>query len=203
MTYEVSQWLEEIKSLQQQLAQAQSDREAAQASAEHWRELYNTEAQQRRTEAKAAEQTIETLKAEIQQLKDGRAGIKSDGGGEGSSIEKELEKLPAGELKVKLAEAMQQRDRLAGETERLVEALKAEQAAHLKTRQSLTTALGDTMDRLKATRAAILGPEAATGQLPAQRSSPPQTASASYQLPAQSKNPSLQLPPINPDRSPA
>lgn len=203
MTYEVTQWLEEIKSLQQQLAQAQSDREAAQASAEHWRELYNTEAQQRRKEAKLAEQTIETLKAEIQQLKEGRDRVKSGDSGEGSSIEKELEKLPAGDLKVKLAEVMQQRDRLLGETEHLMEALKTEQAAHVKTRQSLTTALGDTMDRLKATRAAILGPEAATGQLPAQRSAPSQTASASYQLPPQTKNPSLQLPPINPDRSPA
>lgn len=190
MTYEITQWLEEIKSLQQQLAQAQSEREAAQASAEHWRELYNTEAQQRRTEAKQAEQIIANLKQEIQQLKEKHTFLKTDNNSESISIEKELEKIPVNELKIKLAEVMQQRDRLLSENERLAEALKAEQAAHIKTRQNLTTALGDTIELLKATRAAILKSESSPGSSPTQSTAP-------------LKNPSLQLPPINPDQSPA
>lgn len=195
MTYEITQWLEEIKSLQQQLAQAQSEREAAQASAAHWRELYNTEAQQRRNEAKQAEQIIANLKQEIQQLKEKHTFLKTDNNSESIAIEKELEKIPVNELKIKLAEIMQQRERLLSENERLTEALKAEKAAHIKTRESLTTALGDTIELLKATRAAILKSESSPGSSP----SPTQSTAPPYQT----KNPLLQLPPINPDQSPA
>ncbi len=69
MSYEVTNWLTEIKALKEQLAELQSDRNAAWESAEKWRQLYSTEAQQRRTETKLSQQAIASLKAEIDQLR--------------------------------------------------------------------------------------------------------------------------------------
>jgi hypothetical protein len=43
MTYDVSQWLAEIKALKQQLATASQESEQAHASAANWRQLYETE----------------------------------------------------------------------------------------------------------------------------------------------------------------
>jgi regulator of replication initiation timing len=51
MSNEITQWLAQIKELKQQLADSISDRNAAYESADNWRQLYNNEAQQRRTEA--------------------------------------------------------------------------------------------------------------------------------------------------------
>lgn len=185
MAHDVKQWLDEIKALQQQLAELENEREAAHTSAEHWRELYNKEAQQRRTEAKLAQQTIESLKTKIKRLEEGFPHVKPGGTGTGESLAQEMEKLAADEAKAKLLELVRERDLVLQEVARLADALKVEQTAHIQTRESLTTALGDTMERLKAARAALTGTEgpAATG--------------------AESKSPSLMLPPINPDQSPA
>ena len=64
MTQDIRQWLNEIKALQQQLTEVVRDREAALESAAQWRQLYNTEAQQRRAEAKLNQQTIAALQAQ-------------------------------------------------------------------------------------------------------------------------------------------
>ena len=69
MTYDVSQWLAEIKTLKQQLAEATQEREQAHASAANWRQLYETEAQQRRSEFNLAQQTIEQLKQQCSSSK--------------------------------------------------------------------------------------------------------------------------------------
>jgi hypothetical protein len=138
---DVAQWLAEIKSLQQQLAEAHKEREDAYASAANWRKLYETEAQQRRIEANLSRQTIELLKAEVQQLK-GIPLARSSNPEIGSEVQQAVEQLSTvADLKAKLTEVMIERDRL-------MQALKVEQAEHAQTRKSLTTALGDAVDML-------------------------------------------------------
>ncbi|HBE17849.1 MAG TPA: hypothetical protein DEG17_26060 [Cyanobacteria bacterium UBA11149] len=147
MSNDVKQWLAEIKDLKQQLADTIRDRDAEHESAVKWRELYNTEAQQRRTESKLAQQQIETLKAEIQQLQQESLQLKSENPNAAAAIEEEVGKLQKfEELQAKLKEVMLERDRLT-------DALKIEQANHAQTRKSLTAVIGDTIDQLTKERA--------------------------------------------------
>ncbi|HEY9884728.1 MAG TPA: hypothetical protein V6C98_14075 [Thermosynechococcaceae cyanobacterium] len=146
MTHDVSQWLTEIKTLRQQLVDAQQDREQAYSSAANWQRLYETEAQQRRTEANLARQTIAELKQEIQQLK-GLASVAAAQAADSTTIRAEVEKLQTiAELQDKLIESLVVRDQLT-------QALQTEQTNHAQTRQGLTTALGDAIDMLSKDKA--------------------------------------------------
>lgn len=141
MSQDVTQWLAEIKTLKQQLTQLQSDRDAAWESAETWRQLYNKEAEQRRTDTKLWQQAITSLRAEIQQLK-GMPHVSVNEADAASAVAQEVEQLQSvEELKEKLTATLTERDRL-------LQALKSEQENHVNTRKSLTTALGDAIDRL-------------------------------------------------------
>ncbi|NES25580.1 MAG: hypothetical protein F6K41_43465, partial [Symploca sp. SIO3E6] len=93
MSNDVRQWLTQIKELKQQLADTIRDRDAADESAANWRQLYNTEAQQRRTEARLTQQEIEDLKAQIWELEGEGAKLPSDTAEASSVIEEELNKL--------------------------------------------------------------------------------------------------------------
>jgi len=142
MSNDVTQWLAQIKALKQQLADSVSDRDAAYESAANWRQLYTNEAQQRRTEARLAQEQIETLKAQIQQLQGDSSRLKADDPEAASAIEQEVAQLQTlEELKAKLKEVLAERDRL-------MDALKIEQANHAQTRKSLTAVIGDTIDQL-------------------------------------------------------
>jgi len=142
MSNEVTQWLAQIKALKQQLADSVSDRDAAYESAANWRQLYTNEAQQRRTEARLAQEQIESLKAQIQQLQGDSSRLKADDPEAASAIEQEVAQLQTlEELKAKLKEVLAERDRL-------MDALKIEQANHAQTRKSLTAVIGDTIDQL-------------------------------------------------------
>lgn len=141
MTHDVSQWLTEIKTLRQQLVEAQQEREQAYTSAANWQRLYETEAQQRRQEAAQTRHTIADLKQEIQQVK-GASPLKGNGSADAATIRAEVETLTTvADLQQTLIEALTERDRLA-------QALKLEQANHAQTRKGLTTALGDAIDML-------------------------------------------------------
>ena len=136
------QWLTEIQSLKQQIAQLQAERIATWESAEKWRKLYNTEAEQRRTDSQLSQQTIASLKAEIQKLQGIEDATLPDSDTV-TAIQQQLEQISSvEELKVKLITVMKERDRL-------LQALKTEQDQHSQTRKSLTTALGDAIDGLK------------------------------------------------------
>jgi hypothetical protein len=142
MTQELTpQWLAEIKALKQQVAELQAERDAGWQSAEKWRKLYNTEAEQRRTDALMAQQAIASLKVQIQQIK-GIPEARLDDPTATVAIQQEVEQIESvEELKAKLIAAIKERDRLQ-------QALKTEQDEHAQTRKSLTTALGDAIDRL-------------------------------------------------------
>jgi transcription elongation GreA/GreB family factor len=152
MTQDVRQWLNEIKALQQQLAEITRDREAALESAAQWRQLYNTEAQQRRTEAKLNQQTIATLQAQIQKLQSFSPSI-PDETKVVSLHQQQVEELQTlEEIKIKLVEVLLERDRAREEINHLASTLKQEQTRHSETRKNLTTALGDAVDLLSNTQ---------------------------------------------------
>ncbi len=183
MSQDVTQWLSEIQSLQQQLTQAQQDREAAQSSAQHWRDLYNTEAQQRRTEARLARQNADRLQALIDRLE--REHSPQLEGDALSALQRELDRLSIDELKQRAIETRQERDRLREQVTQLTRALEEEKHNHAKTREDLTTALGDTVELLAKARGE---------KLPEQRKSAPAESESSplKDAPEQQALPSLE-----------
>ena len=141
------QWLAEIQTLKQQMAQLQERTDAGWESAEKWRQLYNTEAEQRRTDAQMSQVAIAELKAEIQKLKGIEDATLPDST-TATAIQQEIEQLKSPEeLQPKLIAVMKERDRL-------LQALKTEQDNHAQTRNNLTTALGDAIDSLTRERVA-------------------------------------------------
>ena len=142
MSQDLSQWLAEIQTLRQSLAQAQEEREAAYSSAANWRQMYETEAQQRRTEANLSRQKVERLIAQIEQLQGLTAETTLPLGEVADQYQAEVEQMQSlTELKARLVQTLMECDRLQ-------QALKTEQENHAQTRRNLTTALGDAIDRL-------------------------------------------------------
>lgn len=134
------QWLTEIQTIKDQMAELQSDRDAAWESAQKWRKLYNTEAEQRRTDAQLSQQAIASLKADLHKLQ----GLETEtlAVTTVTAIQQEIEQLKSVEdLQGKLIAVLKERDRL-------LQALKTEQDNHAQSRNSLTTALGDAIDSL-------------------------------------------------------
>lgn len=179
MTQDIRQWLAEIKLLQQRLADAHQERDEAYAGAANWRKVYETEAQQRRTEANLARQTIDDLKAEIQRLNQISTQSTIDPP-DLTAIQKDVDTLGTVDaLKSRLVDAL-------AECDRLTKALRAEQADHIKTRKELTVALGDTVDLLTKERAAR---QDGAGN--------PASSQGDGDL-SPAKTPSLELPPLDP-----
>ncbi|MEH2248041.1 hypothetical protein [Nostoc sp.] len=140
------QWLTEIQVLKEQMAGLQSDRDAAWESAQKWRQLYKTEAEQRRTDAQLSQQAIASLNSDLYKLQ----GLEVETLAAGTpviAIQQEIEQLKSVEdLQAKLIAVIKERDRL-------LQAFKTEQDNHAQTRNSLTTALGDAIDSLTRERA--------------------------------------------------
>lgn len=148
MPQDVRQWLDEIKRLKQQLAKVRRDHDAAVESANQWRQLYNTEAQQRREEAQRHQETITALRAEVAQLRQTFSAPQNEILTKVTN-QREVDQLQSPEqLKAKLMEVMLERDRTREQVRQVTESLEKEKASHLETRNSLTTALGDTVDLL-------------------------------------------------------
>lgn len=147
MTQDVRQWLDEIKRLKQQLAQTQRDLNAAVESSDQWRQRYNTEAQQRRQEAGRYLEQVGELRGELERWQ--RLSPLPNELQVRVAVRQEIDPLKTlDEVKAKLIEVMLERDRSREQIHQLVEALEAEKTAHLETRNSLTMALGDTVDLL-------------------------------------------------------
>ncbi len=140
MVNEVSQWLAEIQTLQQQLQALGQERDQAYASAANWRRLYESESEQRRNDSERSQTRIRALANQLSMFQQAPVN------GESSP---QLDQALAGvnqvdsvdELRSQLTDALTLCDQLSN-------ALKIEQSAHEETRQSLTTALGDTIDLL-------------------------------------------------------
>ncbi|MEH2339400.1 hypothetical protein [Nostoc sp.] len=140
------QWLTEIQVLKEQMAGLQGDRDAAWESAQKWRQLYNTEAEQRRTDAQLSQQAIASLKSDLYKLQ-GLEVKTLAAETPVTAIQEEIEQLKSVEdLQAKLIAVIKERDRL-------LQAFKTEQDNHAQIRNSLTTALGDAIDSLTRERA--------------------------------------------------
>jgi chromosome segregation ATPase len=196
MTQDVRPWLGEIQRLQEKLAAAHRERDEAYASASNWRRVYETEANQRRTEANLAQQAIANLQAKLQQMQTLPTTAESNGTALLDQLQQEIEPLQHPEnLKAALLKALMECDRVA----RL---LQAEQAAHTQTRQTLTAALGDTMQMLSKERSRHCPSPAATAtQAPTKRSANDSgngssRAASTSTAPVETKIPLLELPPI-------
>ena len=138
----VVQWLNEVKALQQQIVDLNTELIAATEHSTAWRSCYEIEGQQRRAEVTAAQQKIANLESEIKAL---RTQPQLDTNLGDSAIVLQIEgMLNMNELKAKLFEVWIDRDRA-------LESIKLEQYAHEKTRSDLTMALADAMDVLKPT----------------------------------------------------
>ena len=148
MSQNVPQWLDEIKSLQQQLADAHRERDEAYASALNWQKRYETEAQQRRVETTQAKQTIADLQQDVEHLKAQRR-LTPDATGSAMIGTVEVAQIQAmvNDITTETALRSQLIQALA-ECDRLQRALETEQANHAQTRKSLTTALGDAIDAI-------------------------------------------------------
>ena len=67
LTQNVSQWLKEISQLKQQLLEAREAIAQAQKQGDHWRSLYNREAEQRRQDVQRGQERIGDLVARLQE----------------------------------------------------------------------------------------------------------------------------------------
>ena len=142
MSDDVVKWLGEIRTLKEKCANLQQERDQLKESEANWRNLYATEAQQRRTDAKLAQQQLEQLRNQLSDLDFNRQVKQSNSQKAKTIFEEELKKFDTVEaLKNKLIEVMQERDNLT-------EALKQEQENHEQTRKSLTVVIGETVDQL-------------------------------------------------------
>ena len=126
--------------LQQDLDAAHQARDRAQIQAEKWRQRYELEAQQRRQEAEAAEQTMQTLRLELQQ----RCQLNP------RDVPPPVLKpaVAAAEAEERLLSLAQLRNQLAtitAERNQLSQALAAEKEHHAKTRENLISALSDAL----------------------------------------------------------
>ncbi|MEO6860065.1 MAG: hypothetical protein ABI180_00745 [Microcoleus sp.] len=200
MSQDIRQWLDEIKRLQQQLTEVSRDRDEAGESAAQWRQLYNTEAEQRRNDAKLTQQSVDALEAEIEELQN-FSPIAPEGDGAGVARQQEVAQLhTVGELKTKLAEVLEERDRAIEHIKQLTQALKQEEARHAETSRNLTSALGDAVDLL--TKAQTVpttkmqpAPAYSLEIVPTRTANPGETAIEIRQTPAQNGRNPAQLPP--------
>jgi chromosome segregation ATPase len=187
MTQDVRPWLSEIQALQEKLAAAHQERDEAYASAANWRRLYECEANQRRTEASLAQQTIGNLKTQLQQMQTLPSETETDNTALLEELQQELKPLQrSDDLKAALLKALMECDRMA----RL---LQAEQNAHAQTRKTLTAALGDTVQMLSKERSVRHPqPTSANMALVSAPTSTPRLATATIDA----ASPTVSVPPV-------
>lgn len=134
----VSTWLAEIQSLQQQIAELKQERSQAYASADNWRNAYDTEAQQRRRDTQIYRDKISQLEQALMEMQAAKQTTDAVSAAELSKIE---QSQSVKQLRRQLAIVRR-------ECKLLKTQLEAEQAEHFNTRESLTAALGDAVDLL-------------------------------------------------------
>lgn len=142
MSENVSQWLAEIQSLQQQIAELKKERSQAYTSVDNWRNAYDAEAQQRRRDTEMYRTKINRLE---QTLADLQTASQDSGGVSAAELAKIQSSQSVEQLQEELIAAKRECDRLKTQ-------LQTEQADHLNTRESLTAALGDAVDLLSKER---------------------------------------------------
>lgn len=149
MTQDITGWLTEIRVLQQQLAAACQERDQAYRSAANWRSLYDAEAKQRREDVGQLQLTIDALRTEISALQKQEAVVDQADRASSAGSKANLSSVDA--LRAELDEVLEQ-------CSHLQQALNQERRDHEETRQSLTMALGETIDALRPDSQAAIPP---------------------------------------------
>ncbi|NET09960.1 MAG: hypothetical protein F6K09_08385 [Merismopedia sp. SIO2A8] len=160
MTHDVQQWLTEIRSLQQRLAQVSQERAEAYEQVSRWHQSYQTEATQRRSDVQRLQQAIYHLADENKQLKQQLVQVQSqearlnlntsiDTSLSPTTSDGENEGVSPAPMEAALKQQLQ--DAMA-ECDRLTQALTREQQEHEETRKTLMNALGDTVEQLERER---------------------------------------------------
>ena len=158
MADNIREWLDRIRQLQEQAVQLQQERDRAYKSAANWQQLYETESQQRRHDSQMAGDRIRELQEKLASLQKPMGQLPGEVGA--VTLEEEIAGLTSlEEVKQKLLEITLERDLLAQTITSLTNALQAEQAQHQQTRQNLTSALADAIDRLNRERHVLSSPE--------------------------------------------
>lgn len=187
MSHDVTQWLNEVRALQEQISRLEQERVQATQQASRWHQSYQTEAKQRRADVKRLQQQMNSLVAENQRLKQRLATDTSPVmppppptvTSQSNHIPGAADIHQQGQL-----EALQkQLTEAIAKSDRLCQALRQEQRNHAQTRQALMDALSDTIEQLERERAHHTIP---TG---------PRDAEPATRLPAAPKNPRPGLPP--------
>lgn len=145
-----AQWLAEVQALQRQVAELQRERERAYDSANNWQKLYDQEAQQRRRDDAIATGKIERLQRDLSNLR--MAAKEADI--EDTRPTTPDHKDPSGAQSSQLTKLKAELKATRQECKQLQAQIEAERAEHVKTRNSLTAALGDAVDLLSKERAA-------------------------------------------------
>ncbi len=161
MTQEITRWLTEIRTLQQQLAAARQERDQAYKSAANWRERYDAEAKQRREDVEQLRLTVKTLRTELATLEAQQKSAAMPTSAEAialTDIEADSSLDTVEGLRTQLVKTLQACDRLQ-------KALNAERIEHAETRKSLTTALGEAIDALSPDQETALARRDAKGEL--------------------------------------
>lgn len=146
------QWQRQKRQLQEELAIARREGEAAAHREANWRQLYETEAEQRRADAAIAQTRIAALEAKLEAFQHPQVASELSPTHR-QALEADLaclSDLPA-DLQAKLAAMLKER-------QQLLQALQAERESHARTRRTLTTALGDTISTLHRRRWTPTGP---------------------------------------------
>ncbi|MGB3789921.1 MAG: hypothetical protein WA949_18065 [Phormidesmis sp.] len=147
-----AQWLAEVQALQRQIGELQQERERAYESADNWRKLYDSEAQQRRRDSAIATGKIERLQKDLSDLRavstpNTQTNTRSDRAAAVDLDNPDAQATQVTQLQFELSTARE-------ECERLQAQLETERADHTQTRNSLTAALSDAVDLLSKERAA-------------------------------------------------
>ncbi|MGA1284143.1 MAG: hypothetical protein ACO34J_08795 [Prochlorothrix sp.] len=140
MNQDISYWLNEVKTLQNQVATLQAERDQAYRDALNWRQRYETEAQQRRLEVRHGQEELIRLRADLAHLQ-GRGLVEASDQELAATQAEVLELTDVTQLQQRLQAVLQER-------QQLLQALQTERKAHNQTRESLTVALGDAVDQL-------------------------------------------------------
>lgn len=149
LTQDVSQWLQEISQLKQQLEAAQTAIADAQKQGEHWRSLYNREAEQRRQDVQRKQERLTELETLLEQRRSLPHGSEDD---RRRQHQQALDGLDISQLQQQLLDLSLERDRLLIQIQELETALEAEQQNHQKTRSELTGALADAVSLISKTK---------------------------------------------------
>ncbi len=137
------QWLGEIQSLQRQIVELKQERDSAYTSADTLRNLYESEARQRKRETEESRRAIARLQKELAALQESPAL------GSSQPLSRQFNAEIANIRSIRSVEQLQaQLISAKQQCQQLKAQLKEEAERHAQTRESLTAALGDAVDLL-------------------------------------------------------